>query len=54
MKFGIVSYKDEIMIKIKDDFPIEEEEDSKIITLKKDNAIAFAKEILKEAQNKNG
>lgn len=51
MKVGIVDYKDELMIKIWDDFDIGEigdNTDGVIITLKKENARELANKILKE------
>ena len=50
--WGIVEYKDELMIKINDDFPMEDEVDGIVITLKKDMAKRFANDILKELENK--
>ncbi len=50
MELGIVTYKDELMMKIKDDFPMEDEENPRgiVITLKKDNAKKLADEIYQE------
>jgi DNA-directed RNA polymerase specialized sigma subunit len=48
--WNIVEFRDEVMIRIFDDTPFEEDEENngKIIILKRDNAIDFAKEILKD------
>ena len=50
MKYNLIGYKDEVMIRIFDDTPLEEDEENngKIIILKRDNAIDFAEGILKE------
>jgi hypothetical protein len=53
MKYNLIGYKDEVMIRIFDDTPLEEDEEDeenngKIIILKRDNAIDFAEGILKE------
>jgi len=51
--WGIIRYKDEIMIKVNGDFPMEDDEEPKgiVITLKNNQAERFANDILKEVKN---